>query len=121
MSTETIESRSPQNQSEVVVSAPAADRDTVAAAFSRAREAQREWRRNALARADALTAAAEALNAAKDEVVDLMVREVGKPLTEAVRRARARRAHPALPGAGRAWTPTATPTPPPRRRTRARC
>jgi len=84
MSTQTIESRSPQNQSEVVVSAPAADRDTVAAAFSRARAAQRDWRRNALARADALTAAAEALNAAKDEVVDLMVREVGKPLTEAV-------------------------------------
>jgi len=84
MSTQTIESRSPQNQSEVVVSAPAADRDTVAAAFSRARAAQRDWRRNALARADALTAAAEALNAAKDQVVDLMVREVGKPLTEAV-------------------------------------
>jgi len=84
MSTQTIESRSPQNQSEVVVSAPAADRETVAAAFSRARAAQRDWRRNALARADALTAAAEALNAAKDEVVDLMVREVGKPLTEAV-------------------------------------
>ena len=35
MSTQTIESRSPQNQSEVVVSAPAADRETVAAAFSR--------------------------------------------------------------------------------------
>jgi acyl-CoA reductase-like NAD-dependent aldehyde dehydrogenase len=84
MSTETIESRSPQNQAEVVVSAPSADRDTVAAAFSRARAAQREWGRNALARADALSAAAEALNAAKDEMVDLMVREVGKPLTEAV-------------------------------------
>jgi alpha-ketoglutaric semialdehyde dehydrogenase len=84
MSTQTIESRSPQNQSEVVVSAPAADREVVAAAFSRAREAQREWARNALARADALSAAAAALDAAKDEVVDLMVREVGKPLTEAV-------------------------------------
>ena len=84
MSTETIESRSPQNQAEVVVSAPSADRETVAAAFSRARAAQREWGRNALARADALSAAAEALNAAKDEMVDLMVREVGKPLTEAV-------------------------------------
>ena len=84
MSTETIESRSPQNQSEVVVSAPAADRETVAAAFSRARAAQREWGRNALARADALSAAAAALDAAKDEMVDLMVREVGKPLTEAV-------------------------------------
>src|SRR6188472_1273300 len=84
MSTGTIESRSPQDQSDVVVSAPAADREDVAAAFKRAREAAREWARRALARADALAAAAEALAAAKDEVVDLMVREVGKPLTEAV-------------------------------------
>ena len=68
----------------MVVEAPSADRETVAAAFKRAREAQREWSRNALARADALSAAAAALDAAKDEVVDLMVREVGKPLTEAV-------------------------------------
>jgi alpha-ketoglutaric semialdehyde dehydrogenase len=80
----TIESRSPQDQSDVVVSAPAADREAVAAAVSRARAAQRDWARNAVARADALSAAAEALNAAKDEVVDLMVREVGKPLAESV-------------------------------------
>ena len=84
MSTGTIESRSPQDQSDVVVSAPAADREAVAAAFKRAREAAAEWSRSALARADALSAAADALNAAKDEVVDLMVREVGKPLTESV-------------------------------------
>src|SRR6186997_1913717 len=84
MSTDTIESRSPQDQSDVVVSAPAADREVVAAAVKRAREAQREWSRSALARADALAAAAEALAAAKDEVVNLMVREVGKPLTESV-------------------------------------
>jgi acyl-CoA reductase-like NAD-dependent aldehyde dehydrogenase len=84
MSTETIESRSPQDQSDVVVSAPAADREAVAAAVKRAREAQREWSRSALARADALSAAAEALSAAKDDVVALMVREVGKPLTESV-------------------------------------
>ena len=84
MSTGTIESRSPQDQSDVVVSAPAADREDVAAAFKRARAAQREWSRNALARADALSAAAAALDAAKDQVVDLMVREVGKPLTESV-------------------------------------
>src|SRR4051812_33070833 len=82
--TATMESRSPQDQSEIVVTAPAADREAVAAAVERARAAQREWSRSALARADALTAAAEAVNAAKDEVVDLMVREVGKPLTEAV-------------------------------------
>src|ERR1700754_3230631 len=84
MSTETIESRSPQNQSEVVVSAPAADRETVAAAFARARAAQREWARNALARADALSAASAAVDAAKDQFVDLMIREVGKPLAEAI-------------------------------------
>lgn len=84
MSTETIESRSPQDQSDVVVSAPAADREAVASAFKRAREAQREWKRNAVARADALHAAAAALDAAKDQVVDLMIREVGKPLTESV-------------------------------------
>jgi aldehyde dehydrogenase (NAD+) len=84
MSTATIESRSPQDQSDIVVSAPAAGRDAVAAAFERARAAQREWARSAVARADALSAAAAALDARKDEVVDLMVREVGKPLTESV-------------------------------------
>lgn len=68
----------------MVVSAPAADREAVAAAFKRAREAQKEWKRNAVARADALSAAAAALDAAKDQVVDLMVREVGKPVTESV-------------------------------------
>ncbi|MBE2320474.1 aldehyde dehydrogenase family protein [Solirubrobacter sp. CPCC 204708] len=84
MSTQTIESRSPQDQSDVVVSAPAADREAVAAAFKRAREAQQAWKRNAVVRADALSAAAAALDAAKDQVVDLMVREVGKPVTESV-------------------------------------
>ena len=83
MSTATITSHSPQDQSDVVVEAPAADREGVAEAFARAREAAREWSRSALARADALSAAAEALQAAKDDVIDLMVREVGKPLTEA--------------------------------------
>jgi len=84
MSTQTIESRSPQDQSDVVVSAPAADREAVAGAFKRARAAFPEWSRSALARADALAAAADGLAAAKDDVVDLMVREVGKPLTESV-------------------------------------
>jgi aldehyde dehydrogenase (NAD+) len=87
MSTATIKSLSPQDQSEVVVEAPAADREVVAAAFATAREAAKEWKRNALARADALTAASAALDAAKDEVIDLMVREVGKPLTEATQEA----------------------------------
>src|SRR5205823_4822521 len=84
MSTATIESRSPQDQSDVVVTAPAADREVVAGVFARAREAAREWRRNALARADALSAAADAVAAAQGEIVDLMVREVGKPRTESL-------------------------------------
>jgi alpha-ketoglutaric semialdehyde dehydrogenase len=83
MTTATIKSLSPQDQSEVVSEAPAADRDAVAATFTRAREAAHEWRRSAQARADALTAAAEGLQAAKDDAIDLMVREVGKPVTEA--------------------------------------
>jgi aldehyde dehydrogenase (NAD+) len=87
MSTATIESRSPQDQSDVVVEAPAADRDVVAQAFARARAAQPEWASSALARADALSAAAEALQASSQEVIDLMVREVGKPVTEATQEA----------------------------------
>src|SRR5918911_237629 len=79
----TIVSRSPQDTSDVVVEAPAADAEAVAEAFRRARAAQREWAGSALARADALSAAAEALQASADDVVALMVREVGKPLTEA--------------------------------------
>jgi aldehyde dehydrogenase (NAD+) len=83
MSSATIKSRSPQDQSEVVVEAPAADRGTVVDAFDVARAAARGWSRSALARADALAAAAEALQAAQSDVIDLIVREVGKPLTEA--------------------------------------
>src|SRR5690242_6283991 len=78
----TIESRSPQDQADVVLSAPAADAAAVARVFERARAAQPEWAASALARADALSAAAAAVEQAED-LVGLMVREVGKPLTEA--------------------------------------
>lgn len=84
MSTATIESRSPQDQGDVVLSTAAADRDTVAGAFARARAAAKEWGGGpSLARADALSAAAAKLEAAGEEVVDLIIREVGKPRTEA--------------------------------------
>jgi alpha-ketoglutaric semialdehyde dehydrogenase len=78
----TIESRSPQDQADVVLSAPAADAAAVARTFESARAAQPEWAASALARADALSAAAAAVEQAED-LVGLMVREVGKPLTEA--------------------------------------
>jgi len=81
---ETIQSRSPQDQDDVVAEVPTADARTVAAAFARARAAAREWAAgHATARANALTAAASALEGAHAEVVALVVREVGKPVVEA--------------------------------------
>jgi acyl-CoA reductase-like NAD-dependent aldehyde dehydrogenase len=80
----TIRSRSPQDQDDVVVEAPAADGAAVAQAFRSAREAAREWAGgHATVRANALNAAAAAVEGAHAELVDLMVREVGKPVVEA--------------------------------------
>jgi aldehyde dehydrogenase (NAD+) len=79
-----IESRSPQDPGDLVVSATAADERSVADLFTRARTSAREWAAaSAVVRADALTAAAEALAAAQDELTALTIREVGKPLVEA--------------------------------------
>jgi acyl-CoA reductase-like NAD-dependent aldehyde dehydrogenase len=84
MSTETIESRSPQRPDDVVVSTAAAGRDAVAETFATARDAQAEWGgQPALARANALEDAAGRIAAAQGELADLMVREVGKPIIEA--------------------------------------
>jgi alpha-ketoglutaric semialdehyde dehydrogenase len=84
MSSETIESRSPQQPDDVVVSAPAAGREAMADAFAAARKAQAEWGgQPALARANALEDAAGRVAGAGAELADLMVREVGKPITEA--------------------------------------
>lgn len=80
----TIESRSPQRPDDVVVSVPAAGVEGVAAAVRRARGAQRDWAaRTAAERASALGAAADRLAATSDELADLAVREVGKPIAEA--------------------------------------
>jgi aldehyde dehydrogenase (NAD+) len=80
----TVESRSPQDQSDLVVSVPATDAAGVDEAFRAAREAAVAWRQlPATGRADALTQAAAALQADADDVTSLIVREVGKPVTEA--------------------------------------
>jgi alpha-ketoglutaric semialdehyde dehydrogenase len=80
----TLQSRSPQDQDDVVVEAPEAGRDEVAAAFEAARAAGREWAgSHATVRATALNAAADAIQAAHAELADLIVREVGKPVVEA--------------------------------------
>ena len=86
--------------------------EDVAAAFARARAAQNEWSpQRARARRRAVSAAAEALAAAKDEVVDLMVREVGKPLDRVLTRSTAARCGSCATRRNRRWTPTGTPFP----------
>jgi aldehyde dehydrogenase (NAD+) len=80
----TLQSRSPQDQDDVVVEAPEAGRDQVASAFEAARTAAREWAgSHATVRASALNAAADAVQSAHDELSGLIVREVGKPIVEA--------------------------------------
>ena len=80
----TIESRSPQAPSDLVVRVPDTAPEKVAAAAGVARDAATGWAREpAHARTAALHACAEAVAAATGELTDLVVREVGKPLGEA--------------------------------------
>jgi acyl-CoA reductase-like NAD-dependent aldehyde dehydrogenase len=84
LSAATVTSRSPQDRDDVVVELPAADESRCAAAFTTARETAKEWAGgHATVRATALTQAAGAVEQAAEELVGLIVREVGKPLTEA--------------------------------------
>jgi aldehyde dehydrogenase (NAD+) len=79
-----LESRSPQRPDDLVVKVEEADARAAAGAVERAREAGGGWAASsALERSAALVAAAEALAGAAAEVTDLVVREVGKPVTEA--------------------------------------
>ncbi|MEV7008975.1 aldehyde dehydrogenase family protein [Streptosporangium sp. NPDC051022] len=79
-----IESRSPQAPADIVASFPAAGEAGVQAAVLLAQAVQHDWAaRNAAARAAALARAADAVEAAGDELAALVVREVGKPVTEA--------------------------------------
>jgi acyl-CoA reductase-like NAD-dependent aldehyde dehydrogenase len=79
-----LQSRSPQRPDELLLEVEATSAEGVAAAVARARGAARGWAAApALERSSALTAAADALAGAAGEVTDLMVREVGKPVSEA--------------------------------------
>jgi len=79
-----VESRSPQQPDDVVITIAAADDKTVAEATAAARSAQRGWSHAEPAtRSNALTAAADHLAANAAELADLVVREVGKPIREA--------------------------------------
>jgi acyl-CoA reductase-like NAD-dependent aldehyde dehydrogenase len=79
-----LESRSPQRPDDLVVEVEEADREAVAAAVERSRAAGGRWAAaSALERSATLVAAADALAGQARAVTDLMVREVGKPVTEA--------------------------------------
>jgi alpha-ketoglutaric semialdehyde dehydrogenase len=80
----TIESRSPQAPDDVVLSARATDREAVGRAAQRARQSGRAWAAaSAAERAEALLGAAESLTGSAEDVAELTVREVGKPIMEA--------------------------------------
>lgn len=79
-----ITSRSPQNSQDIVLEVKGATAADVEASFERARVAQQQWwAMGAAGRAAALHGAAEALAARADEAATLIMREVGKPITEA--------------------------------------
>ncbi|HJR39420.1 MAG TPA: aldehyde dehydrogenase family protein, partial [Nocardioidaceae bacterium] len=79
-----IASYSPQQPKDLVVEVAETTPEQVRTAFETARAAQPGWGHGpAAARATALAAAADAVAGAADELTDLVVREVGKPLGEA--------------------------------------
>ena len=79
-----LESRSPQRPDDLVVKVEAAGAEAVAGVVERARGAAARWAAApALERSAALVVAADALAGAAGEVTGLVVREVGKPVTEA--------------------------------------
>ncbi len=80
----TLTSVNPHDPSDVIGEWPAADEAAVGAVVARARAAGATWRATpAAGRAKALGDAAAALEQRADQVVQLTVREVGKPLSEA--------------------------------------
>jgi aldehyde dehydrogenase (NAD+) len=79
----TLESRNPANWNEVVATFPASDADDVEMAVAAARQAYRTWRLvTAPARAEIIDRIGELLGQHKEELAQLMSREMGKPLTE---------------------------------------
>jgi alpha-ketoglutaric semialdehyde dehydrogenase len=79
-----IESRSPQRPDDLLVQVEEADAAAVERAVRQAGDAGRQWAAaSALQRSAALVAAADVLAGAAAELTGLMVREVGKPLSEA--------------------------------------
>ena len=79
-----VVSTSPQAPDDIVADLPAATAEDVGRAATQARTAQKAWwSGGAAARAAALDGLADRLVARSSEAADLLVREVGKPRTEA--------------------------------------
>lgn len=78
-----ITSTNPLDPSDVLAEAVSDSATDVARKADQARRAQVEWARNASLRATALTKAAADVEQHAAELVDLVVREVGKPVVEA--------------------------------------
>jgi alpha-ketoglutaric semialdehyde dehydrogenase len=83
--TQTYQSRSPQDPEDVLVSAQLVEPAAVPAVVAGARQAQAEWAGLAApVRANALNQAAQSVEQASAELIELGIREVGKPRTEMV-------------------------------------
>jgi aldehyde dehydrogenase (NAD+) len=77
-------STNPFRPEEVVVEVRRSEPDEVPAILERAEHGRRQWQAEAAtSRSRALGAAADALEAARGRIVDLVVSEVGKPISEA--------------------------------------
>jgi acyl-CoA reductase-like NAD-dependent aldehyde dehydrogenase len=84
MSSGTIESRSPQAPNDLVISAPETDREAALHLAEAARDSGAAWAQlSAAERAEALLGAAASLADAAEDVAELTMREVGKPIVEA--------------------------------------
>ncbi|GGV43181.1 putative aldehyde dehydrogenase [Streptomyces griseoflavus] len=84
MADSVVISRNPADPGDVLVELYGCSPDTAARAVQRAARAQAAWlAAGAAARSAALHRAGDALEAAYEELAGLLVREVGKPLTEA--------------------------------------
>lgn len=84
MSAGVVESRSPHQPEDLVVQTGVTTAGGVRSAVEAARAEQKAWAaRPAAERSAALSASADAVAAAADELTGLVVREVGKPVTEA--------------------------------------
>ncbi|GAA1993208.1 aldehyde dehydrogenase family protein [Amycolatopsis minnesotensis] len=80
-----VVSTSPQRPADVVLDCPVTSAEEVSRTVAKARAAHRSWARSAVAdRAAALTAMADVVAERRRELADLVVREVGKPIAEAL-------------------------------------